>query len=133
MQVLSAISLGGIGKSAFFAAVMFMAFAALRARAADTNQAAAAWAAIGKGALVVDVRSESEFKGGALAGAVNVPHDQVGARLAEFGADKERPIVVYCRSGRRSGLAKAELEKNGFKTVINGGGLGELQAAKPAP
>lgn len=133
MQVMSAISLGGIGKAVFFAAVMFIAFTVLRARAAGTNEAAAAWAAIGKGALVVDVRSEEEFKGGALAGAINVPHDRVGKRLPEFGADKERPIVVYCRSGRRSGLAKAELEQNGFKTVINGGGLSQLQAAKPAP
>jgi phage shock protein E len=79
----------------------------------------------------VDVRTEEEFKGGALAGAINVPHDRVGKRLSEFGADKDRTIVVYCRSGRRSGLAKAELEQNGFKKVINAGGIGQLQAAKP--
>ncbi len=103
-----------------------------RASAAAGTDAAGAWAALGKGALLVDTRSAGEFKAGHLEGALNIPHDEVGRRLAEFGTDKARPIVVYCRSGRRSGLAKAELEKQGFTAVINGGGYDQMKAARPS-
>ena len=82
---------------------------------------------ISSGALVVDVRSKEEFDSGHLEGALNVPHTEVEENLALFGADKDKPIVVYCRSGRRSGMAKEVLEKNGFTTVHNGGGYDSLK------
>ena len=47
--------------------------------------------------------------------------------LAEFG-DRKRSVVVYCRSGSRSGQAKAILEKNGFADVTNGGGIAGMPA-----
>jgi rhodanese-related sulfurtransferase len=46
-------------------------------------------------------------------------------RLADFG-DSKRAIVVYCRSGHRSGQAKGILEKNGFVDVTNGGGFKDM-------
>ena len=82
---------------------------------------------IDSGVLVVDVRSEEEFQSGHLEGALNVPHTEIEENLAVFGADKEKPIVVYCRSGRRSGIAKEVLEKNGFTSVHNGGGYEDLK------
>jgi phage shock protein E len=78
-------------------------------------------------ALVVDVRTPEEYASGHLAEAINVPHDQVADRLGEFGADKTRPIVVYCRSGRRSGIAREALSNAGFTNVINAGGYEELR------
>jgi Rhodanese-related sulfurtransferase len=77
------------------------------------------------GALVVDVRTPAEFAAGAYAGATNIPLDQVEKRLTDFG-DRRRAIVVYCRSGNRSGQAKVILEKNGFSDVTNGGGLKDM-------
>ena len=77
------------------------------------------------GALVVDVRTPAEFESGAYKGAINIPLDQVEERLADFG-DRKHAIVVYCRSGNRSGRAKAILEKNGFVDVTNGGGLKDM-------
>ena len=82
---------------------------------------------IQEGALLVDVRSEQEFKSGHLEGAVHIPHTEVAKRLAEFGPDKQRPIVVYCRSGGRSGKAQAVLQSNGFTKVVNGGGYQQLK------
>ena len=82
---------------------------------------------INAGALVVDVRTPAEFASGAYPGATNIPVSEVGKRLAEFG-DRKRAIVVYCRSGSRSGQAKAILEKNGFVDVTNGGGLAGMPA-----
>jgi phage shock protein E len=82
-------------------------------------------AKIKSGALVVDVRTPAEFASGAYPGAINIPVDQVEKRLSEFG-DRKRPVVLYCRSGHRAGLAKAVLEKNGFSDVTNGGGLKDM-------
>ena len=65
--------------------------------------------------LVIDVRSAEEYAAGHVPGAVNIPHDQVPSRLAEIPKDKE--VVLYCRSGRRSGLAAETLEANGYKDL----------------
>ncbi len=82
---------------------------------------------ISSGALVVDVRSKEEFDTGHLEGALHVPHTEVEQKLELFGQDRGRDIVVYCRSGRRSGMAKEVLEKHGFTNVVNGGGYADLK------
>lgn len=78
------------------------------------------------GALLLDVRSVSEFESGHVEGAVLIPHTEIEARLEEIiealGGDKTKPIVVYCRSGRRSGFAKQTLVEHGFTQVSNLGG-----------
>ena len=81
---------------------------------------------ITQGAKVVDVRTEEEFNSGHYPGALNIPLHTVEARLTEFGADKTKPIIVYCRSGNRSSQAKAILESNGYTNIINGGGLSNM-------
>jgi rhodanese-related sulfurtransferase len=75
--------------------------------------------AIEEGAFLVDVRSPGEFASGSVKGAVNIPLDKVGSQLAKFKGKKN--IVVFCRSGNRSGQAQGILEQNGFQNVINGG------------
>jgi rhodanese-related sulfurtransferase len=75
--------------------------------------------AIKNGAFLVDVRTPSEFSGGSVKGAVNIPLDKVPSQLSKF-KDKKH-IVVFCRSGNRSSQAKSILEQNGFQNVINGG------------
>lgn len=67
--------------------------------------------------FVLDVRSPQEFAEGHVPGAVNVPHDQVSARLAEIPRDKD--VVLYCRSGRRAGLAADVLAANGYKRLLH--------------
>jgi rhodanese-related sulfurtransferase len=64
---------------------------------------------------VLDVRTPEEFASGHVPGAVNIPYDQVASRLAEIPKDKE--VVLYCRSGRRAGLAASELENAGYKDL----------------
>ena len=69
------------------------------------------------GARLVDVRTPEEFAAGHLEGALNVPVDALqGRALAEL-APTDAPVVVYCRSGKRSARAKAELEALGFTRV----------------
>ena len=75
--------------------------------------------AIHEGAFLVDVRTPAEFAQGSAKGAINIPLNTVADELAQF-KDKDK-IVVFCKSGNRSGQAKSILEKNGFQNVINGG------------
>lgn len=65
--------------------------------------------------FVLDVRTPEEYASGHVPGAVNIPHDQVASRLEEV--PKERPVVLYCRSGRRSGLAAEVLSGSGYQRV----------------
>lgn len=74
---------------------------------------------IAEGALLVDVRSPGEFAGGSAKGAINIPLDNLMQHLDKFRG--HRHIIVFCRSGNRSAMAKQILEGQGFKNVINGG------------
>ena len=62
--------------------------------------------------FVLDVRTPEEFVSGHVPGAVNIPYDQIAARLAEVPKDKD--VVLYCRSGRRAGMAGEVLAENGY-------------------
>jgi phage shock protein E len=70
-------------------------------------------------AFLVDVRTPQEFAEGNVEGSVNIPLDTVQAQLTKF--KNKNNIVVFCRSGNRSGQAKTILEQNGFANVVNGG------------
>ena len=70
---------------------------------------------VANGAALIDVRTPQEFAEGHLPGAVNIPIDEIQHRFAEIG-DANRPVVVYCRSGARSGRAKKTLEGLGPHT-----------------
>ena len=62
--------------------------------------------------IVLDVRTPEEFAAGHVPGAKNVPYDLVAARLGEIPRDKD--VVLYCKSGRRAGLAADVLAANGY-------------------
>ncbi len=90
---------------------------------------------IADGALVVDVREQTEWDGGHLPQARHIPAGAVGQRLAEIeqaAGGKDKPIVLHCAAGGRAAKAKAELEAAGFTNVTNGGGYRALAEA-PAP
>lgn len=76
------------------------------------------------GASIVDVRNPDEFSGGAYPGAINIPLPSLAGRLGEIPRD--RPVVLYCRSGARSGVAAQMLRAAGFGDVLNAGGLSDM-------
>jgi len=80
---------------------------------------AQAWVAAGQGALILDVRTPGEYNSGHIEGAKNISHDQLKARIGELGTDKDRTIVLYCRSGRRTGIAAGILQGAGFTSIID--------------
>jgi rhodanese-related sulfurtransferase len=74
------------------------------------------------GARLVDVRTPGEFAAGHLSGAINIPVQELDRRLAEL-EPKDGPVVLYCRSGRRSGSAARMLKDAGFATVHDLGSI----------
>jgi len=72
-----------------------------------------------KGAVIVDVRTEREFKSGHITGAINIPLDQLPQKMSRLKKDK--PIITCCASGMRSATAKKILMNNGFTDVYNVG------------
>jgi len=79
---------------------------------------------VGSGARLVDVRASFEFAAGHIPGAINLPVQQVRERQQELGP-KDKPIVVYCRSGHRSQVAYDELKSAGFTQLYD---LGPMTA-----
>lgn len=73
---------------------------------------------VAAGVKVVDVRTPAEFAAGHVPGAVNIPHDQIAARHAELGPPST-PVLLYCRTGRRTAIAAQALRERGFSTIYD--------------
>lgn len=70
-------------------------------------------------AIIVDVREPGEYTAGHLPEARNIPLAKLGERLGELEKFKEKPLIVVCQSGGRSGSACAQFAKAGFTKVHN--------------
>jgi len=81
---------------------------------------------IAKGAIIIDVRSPGEYVAGHIKGAKNIPLNTISNKISEI-KKTNKPIIVCCQSGMRSGQAATILKKNGIE-VINGGGWQSLQS-----
>jgi rhodanese-related sulfurtransferase len=70
-------------------------------------------------AVVLDVREDSEYRSGHVPRSRHIPLSQLNRHLSELQKLKDRPVVVICRTGSRSGRACAALRKNGLEQVYN--------------
>ena len=86
---------------------------------------------INKNATIIDVRSPGEFAGKHFPGAINIPLEEIAGRITEL-KELPKPIVLYCRSGNRSGMAVSILKQSGIAEAENAGGLGDMLQAKIA-
>ena len=77
--------------------------------------------------VIIDVRTQQEFDAGNIAGAKLIPYDVISSKIAEIVPNKETKIILYCRSGRRSGIAQKTLQDLGYKNVEN---YGSMESAK---
>jgi phage shock protein E len=80
-----------------------------------------------KGALVIDVRSESEFQERHLPGAINIPLNRLSEEIAQHAPTKEQPLLLHCLSGTRSGMGTSALKKMGYQNVFNLGSYGRAE------
>lgn len=69
-------------------------------------------------ALILDVRTREEYDAGHVPRARLIPHDQLAAALDNLKAFQHAEVVLYCRSGRRSGLAETLLREHGFTNLV---------------
>ncbi|MBK9036226.1 MAG: rhodanese-like domain-containing protein [Myxococcales bacterium] len=93
------------------------------------DDATAAKQFIAGGATVIDVREQDEWDEGHMPTAKLYPVgsiDQHVDEIAQLAGGKDKPVVVYCKSGGRASKAKQVLEAAGFTRVINGGGFRKL-------
>lgn len=74
---------------------------------------------VADGAVIIDVRSKSEYESGHLQGSKNIPLDKISSQVAQI-KKMNKPVITVCRSGARSGMAKSILQKAGVQ-VYNGG------------
>ncbi len=79
-----------------------------------------------EGACLIDVRTHSEYISGHIEGAINIPLDRFNHDIQRVVADKNCPVILYCRSGARSGHALSVMQQLGYHHVFNGGGVGSL-------
>lgn len=76
--------------------------------------------AIKNGAVIIDVRTPYEYDQGKVPGSINIPVDRIPVSIERIKA-MNKPVIVCCASGTRSGTAKQILNKAGIQNVINGG------------
>ncbi len=77
--------------------------------------------------LIIDVRTADEYQQAHIRQAVNIPFDQIADRIAAFAPDHDTRIALYCRSGRRSGIAEQTLRQLGYSQVENRGSLDDMR------
>lgn len=77
--------------------------------------------------VFVDVRRPDEFAAGHVEDAILIPHTELAERVSELEEYRDADIVLYCRTGRRSGIAEQILRQAGFEHLHNGGGLTDLE------
>ena len=75
---------------------------------------------------LIDVRSPGEYAGGHIEGALNLPLDRLAQDIARAVPDRAAPLLLYCQSGMRSGMACQLLLQLGYTQVRNGGGVSVL-------
>ena len=89
-------------------------------------EATSATASLPSGTVLIDVRSMGEFDSGHIEGAVALPLDRIQHDIASVVPDKATPLLLYCRSGARSGRACEIVSQLGYTATRNGGGIGSL-------
>ncbi len=77
---------------------------------------------IPENAVVIDVRTPQEFQAGHIKNAINIPYEVIGFKIKQVTEEKDKDILLYCRSGRRSGIALTTLHKMGYTHAQNMGG-----------
>jgi rhodanese-related sulfurtransferase len=92
--------------------------------------AATARSLVAAGVVVVDVRTKGEFDAGHVPGALNVPFDEIAARAAELGPPST-PVLLYCRTGRRTAIATQALKAKGFTRIYDLQSYDRWRASEP--
>ena len=75
-----------------------------------------------EGAVLIDVRTKEEYAERKIEGSINLPLDEID-KITSVVSDKNTPIFLHCRSGKRSGKAQKILASMGYTKAVNIGGI----------
>jgi phage shock protein E len=106
-------------------------FSPAMAGSGDPDIAKQAWPMIEDGVLVLDVRTQEEFDEAHIPGAIHIPWEDTDSIIEAIGSDQQRQVVVYCRTGNRSGKVQTALEQAGYTNIFNATGFEALQSTRP--
>lgn len=81
-------------------------------------------------AVWIDVRSQAEYDADHMEDTTLIPHTQIGEDIGKLNLDKSADIKVFCRSGKRAGVAKQTLESLGYTNVENLGGIADARKVR---
>jgi rhodanese-related sulfurtransferase len=115
------------------AIVLFLYVMLIRAKASDPVQSVEL---LKSGALFIDVRTPAEFAEAPVPGSVNYPLSELEKHIENAKVEKDQAILLFCRSGRRSGIGMDKLTAMGYTNVVNVGAfnnavkVAELSAAE---
>ena len=110
---------------AIIAGIVFVAFFAWKRLSFVSAEVARKQLA--EGAVVIDVRSPEEFRGGHVPNAVNIPLGELRESLPRRVKDKSQVLLLHCLSGGRSGIAKQQIKGMGYQNVFNLGSYGRAR------
>ena len=111
-------------------ALLVLLTASLMPSLAAERDPSVAWEKIDRGAMLIDVRTAEEFAAGHIDGAINIPFEKIVPELAKLNITKDTEVVLYCRSGNRSGMAQKSLIKQGYSNTYNAGGFENIISAR---
>jgi rhodanese-related sulfurtransferase len=119
--------------AALLAMIFFNELKIATKRFASLSAAAAVQLMNNEDVVVLDVREPSETAAGKIAKAVQIPVGAISKRIGELDKHKDKTMLVYCKSGSRSGIACRELSKQGFEKVysLDGGVMAWQDAHLP--
>ena len=76
--------------------------------------------------VMIDVRTDEEWRAGYIEGAIHIPLSEIKENIENYAISKDEEILLYCRSGNRSGRAKVILDELGYTDVTNIGGIASV-------
>lgn len=77
--------------------------------------------------IIIDNRTKAEYDIGHLEGAILIPHNEIQTTILDIVPDKDTPIALYCKSGKKSGKALKYLQALGYNNATNYGGINEAK------
>jgi len=116
MKLLNSILTRLTNNRRFATALLILSLSALASCASSPSQVV--W---------LDVRTDAEYAEDHIEGSAHIPHEEIAMRIADLGLDKDAEINVYCRTGKRAGIALAALQELGYTNAKNVGGIGDAR------
>ena len=114
-------------ESAIFAVIAFLAFYTVKSIIVNDLDPEKAREMMTAGAVIIDVRSEEEYSSANLRSSLNIPLPEIKSSITTSVPDKEKIVLLHCRTGSRSLIGKRTLKQMGYSNVYN---LGSFSRAK---